>query len=303
MVKINDGIELIVLDESAPLELGSILHSIMETEYHRDLLLSETEDYMVSFTKKDEAEEWRTNLLERYRQEELYDPVKLTKFEITVDGAVMELDVFSNDVDTGFRKYKTLEEKLTARLAKVDAKASAEVIRVTGGLFNFQDDFDPHYYAQKDYPEQPGLDQYAAQKPLGRKTVVQFDKPEKGDSIDAQGFVRLIDSALAGQTLYKFEVYTEVGDGIVIVSDFKAGSVVATWDGRMHADLSIFLHDDSEVEIKKFIDNFTKLAKGKFDMGLRDDFPRGTGRVMNFKADLSYAGLASLTKGKPYVES
>lgn len=301
--KDNDGIELIVLDESAPLELGSILHSIMETEYHRDLLLSETEDYMVSFTKKDEAEEWRTNLLERYRQEELYDPVKLTKFEITVDGAVMELDVFSNDVDTGFRKYKTLEEKLTARLAKVDAKASAEVIRVTGGLFNFQDDFDPHYYAQKDYPEQPGLDQYAAQKPLGRKTVVQFDKPEKGDSIDAQGFVRLIDSALAGQTLYKFEVYTEVGDGIVIVSDFKAGSVVATWDGRMHADLSIFLHDDSEVEIKKFIDNFTKLAKGKFDMGLRDDFPRGTGRVMNFKADLSYAGLASLTKGKPYVES
>ena len=299
----DNGIELFVLDESATLELGSIIHSILDTEFQRDLLLSEGGDYMVSLSKKLESEQWRTNLLERYRQEERFDPVKLTKFELTVDGAVMELDILSTDAEKGFRQYKTLEETLNAKLATVDSKASAEVISVTGGLFNFQENFDPHYYAQKDYPEQPGLDQYAAQKPLGRKTVVQFDKPEKGDAIDEQGFVRLIDSSLAAQTLYKFDVYTNVGDGIVVVSDFGAGSVVAQWDGRSHADLSIFLHDDSEAQIKKFIDNFTKLAKGKFDMGLRDDFPRGTGRVMNFKADLSYAGLASLKMEKPYVDA
>ena len=298
----GEGIELIVLDESAPRAMGQILHSILEVEYHRDLLLSDREDYMVSLSKKDESEVWRTNLLERYRQEELYDPVKLTKFEITVSGVSMELDIFSKDVDTGFKQYKVLEEKLNTRLAKIDAAASAEVVAITGGVFRYQDNFDPHYYSQKDYPEQPGNDQFAAQKPLGRKTVVQFDKPPTGQTIDKQGFVRLIDSAIAGENLLRFEVYTNVGDGVVIVSDYESGSLVAAWDGRGHADLSIFLHDDSESKITSFLDNFTELAKGKFNMGLRDDFPRGTGRVMNFQTDLFYGGLDSVTDRTPYVD-
>jgi hypothetical protein len=38
------------------------------------------------------------------------------------------------------------------------------------------------------------------------------------------------------------------------------------------------------------------------NMGLRDDFPRGTGRVMNFKEDLSYDGVESISDFQPYVD-
>eukprot|EP00533_Pseudo-nitzschia_delicatissima_P009700 CAMPEP_0116103254 /NCGR_PEP_ID=MMETSP0327-20121206/13784_1 /TAXON_ID=44447 /ORGANISM="Pseudo-nitzschia delicatissima, Strain B596" /LENGTH=1264 /DNA_ID=CAMNT_0003595347 /DNA_START=128 /DNA_END=3922 /DNA_ORIENTATION=- len=297
----GDGIEVILLDESAPYEMGQILDSILSIEFHRDMLVSENEHYMVSLAPKLESEDWRKNLLEHYRLEELYDPIKLTKMEITVSGATMELVILSNDHETGFKRYKSLEEKLVAALSEVDAEASAEVVAVTGGMFLFQEDYDPRYYPHDDYDPKPGLDQWAAQKPLGRKAVVQFDKPEEGTALDAKSFVSLIDS-IAEKDLYQFEVYTTVGEGAVVVSDTDAGSLVATWDGRDHVDLNIFMHDDSEEVIEAFVKEFSTLAEGKLNMGLRDDFPRGTGRVMNFKSDLSYAGLSSITEREPYVD-
>jgi len=299
---VQEGIQLFLLDESAPKEMGQVLDSVLSIEFHREMLVSETDNYMVSLAKKVASEEWRTTLLEHYRRDELYDPIKLTKMEITVGGITLVLDILSNDEETGFKQYKNLEEKLASTLSKIDSEATAEVVALTGGLFTFQDDYNPHYYPHDDYPVLPGLQQWAAQKPLGRKTVAQFNKPEKGgESLDVDGFVKLIDS-IPSKNLYSFEVYKNVGDGAVVVSEAKFGSLVATWDGRDHVDLNIFMHNDSQDIIEAFMKQFSNLAEGKLSMGLRDDFPRGTGRVMNFRSDLSYDGLDSITDRTPYVE-
>jgi len=37
-------------------------------------------------------------------------------------------------------------------------------------------------------------------------------------------------------------------------------------------------------------------------MTLRDDFPRGIGRVMNFREDMSYKGFESIWDLEPYVD-
>ena len=60
--------------------------------------------------------------------------------------------------------------------------------------------------------------------------------------------------------------------------------------------------DDTEIEINDFLEDFKKLSGSKLKMGLRDDFPRGTGRVMNFREDLTYAGFDSIWNLEPYVE-
>merc|ERR1712087_657906 len=106
---VQEGIQLFLLDESAPKEMGQVLDSILSIEFHREMLVSETDNYMVSLAKKVASEEWRTTLLEHYRRDELYDPIKLTKMEITVGGTTLVLDILSNDEETGFKQYKNLE--------------------------------------------------------------------------------------------------------------------------------------------------------------------------------------------------
>jgi spermidine synthase/S-adenosylmethionine/arginine decarboxylase-like enzyme len=296
----GEGIALVVLDESARLEMGSILHSILTVQSHKEMLMSANDEYMMSLSKNSESEEWRRNLLERYRRELYHDPAKLVKFDITVGGANMELNVLSNNEMIGFKAYKTFEDKLSKQLAQVDTEASVEVTSLTGGVFNFQDDYNPHEYLHEDYPVEPGNEQWKSQKPLGRKTVVQYDKAKHRKMFDTEGFVNVIDGIVSDRDLYEFEVYTDVGDGVVIVAETEAGSIHALWDGRDHVDLNIFLHDDSEFVVKELLDDFT--AESGMNMGLRDDFPRGTGRVMNFKDDLSYGGRDSIREFMPYVE-
>merc|ERR1740117_2093821 len=147
----------------------------------------------MSLSKNSESEVWRRNLLDRFRREFYYDPAKLVKFDITVGGANMELDVFSNNEMIGFKTYKTFEDKLSKQLAQVDTEASVEVTSLTGGVFNFMHDYNPREYSQEDYPVEPGDEQWKSQKPLGRKTVVQYDKAKYTKMFDTEGFVNVID--------------------------------------------------------------------------------------------------------------
>jgi len=297
------GIGIIVLDESTTYEMGQVLHSILTVGSHQEMLMAKDNTYMMSLSNKSESETWRRNFFDRYRKQLYWDPAKLVAIELNLGGKTMMLDILSDNRDIGFKSYKTLEETLTERLG---SESSVEVVAITGGLFNFMHDYDPREYLQEDYPEKPGNEQWEVQKSLGRKTVIQYNLNQDAPIVhmpDLDEFVRIIDLVVKTQGgLYEFAVYTDVGDGAAVVSDFATGSIIATWDGREHVDLSIFLHDDTEFEIKDFLQEFSKLTSKSLSIGLRDDFPRGTGRVMNFQADMTYDGFDSIIDLEPYVE-
>ena len=296
------GIMLMVLDESTPREMGQVLHSILTVQSQTELLLSEKKHFIMTLSSKKESEAWRRNLLERYRKELYRDPTKLAQIDITIGGATLELDFISSTELTTFKTFKSLEDKLNERLSRDETEVTVEVISITGALFNYMYDYNPREYLQEDYPLEPGNEQWEAQKPLGRKTIVQYDKVEDQESLDSQSFVGLVDSVLKKTDVYEFEVYTDIGDGVAIVSDAKFGGVIAIWDGRNHVDLNIYLHDDTEYEIEQFLKEFKKITKKHLEQGLRDDFPRGIGRVMNFRADLTYEGFDSIVELEPYVD-
>lgn len=301
----GDGVKIIVLDGSVPYEMGQVLHSILTVDDHRDHLMEE-EHFVMSLSNKPQSEKWRVNMLERYRKVLMYDPVKLAKYDITVSGASMEVLILSENPATVFTTYKTLEDNLTKSLTRDGVEASAEVTALTGGLFRFQNDYDPNEFEQEDYPEEPGKEQWKEQKSFGRKTVVQYElnKDVESDSLpDALGFVQLVDATVTAKgDIYDFRTYTDVGGGLIIITDIARGSLILVWDGREHVDLNVFLHDDSELEIKEFLAEFEKNAKGKLMMTLRDDFPRGIGRVMNFNEDMTYNGIDSVEDLQPYVD-
>jgi len=302
----GDGIGMFVIDGSTPHVMGQIFHSILTVSSYRDMLFNSRSHFVLTLSNKPTSETWQRNLLERYRKELYWDPVKRVEIKVNVGGAFMELGILSSNNFTGFQNFKTLEQKLSKRLPRRnDIVPSAEVTSITGALFPFMHDYDPHEYAQEDYPLEPGNKQWTEQKSFGRKIIVQYDlNKDKGHNRmpDLVGIVRLIDSTVTGYGLYQFDVYTDVGDGVLIVTDFKLGSLIVLWDGREHVDLNIFLLDDSEYDAKAFMHEFTKLAGKKLKLGLRDDFPRGIGRVMNFREDKSYKGFKSIWDLEPYVD-
>ena len=302
----DGGIGMVVIDGSTSNIMGQIFHSILTVISYREMLFSSESHFILALSNKPLSDTWQRNLLERYRKELYWDPAKRVEININVGGAAMELGIVSNNDFTDFANFKELEQKLSERLpTRKGVASSAEVISITGALFPFMHDYNPHEYVQSDYPVAPGDKQWSEQQSLGRKIVVQYElNKDKGHNRmpDLVGLVRLIDSTVTGYGLYEFEVYTDIGDGVLIVTDFKLGTLIVLWDGREHVDLNIFLYDDSEYDAKDFMSGFTRLAGKKLKMTLRDDFPRGIGRVMNFREDMSYKGFESIWDLEPYVD-
>jgi S-adenosylmethionine/arginine decarboxylase-like enzyme len=82
------------------------------------------------------------------------------------------------------------------------------------------------------------------------------------------------------------------GDGCVFVAFCLGGSAIAMWDGRMHVDVNLFTfvesssaHDDFEFDMKTELSSLETI--------LKDEQPRGFGRVVNHVWDLASTGERS----------
>jgi hypothetical protein len=84
----------------------------------------------------------------------------------------------------------------------------------------------------------------------------------------------------------KLAVYNDIGEGVVIVSTHPNGNVVLVWDGRDRLNINLFNHNDLEEVANTFVASFTDLSGDNLIVALRDDYPRGTGRVLNFSQDI-----------------
>ena len=59
-----------------------------------------------------------------------------------------------------------------------------------------------------------------------------------------------------------------------------------SWDGRKHVDISYYLSGNAEGKADKFIASFMHYSDRSLTIALRDNMPRGTGRVINFEKDM-----------------
>ncbi|KAL7575289.1 hypothetical protein ACA910_001814 [Epithemia clementina (nom. ined.)] len=81
--------------------------------------------------------------------------------------------------------------------------------------------------------------------------------------------------------------WRSVGDGCIFTGLFAGGGIVASWDGRIHIDVNIFLegetgHQQAAEAVEEILFNaIPNLSRIQYDL-----HPRGFGRVVNFKQDL-----------------
>lgn len=81
------------------------------------------------------------------------------------------------------------------------------------------------------------------------------------------------------------EEFNDLGDGCLLVDTWMGGSIIILWDGRNHVDVNLFTYEEDFEQATAFEENFSLAIPG-LEMILRDEHPRGMGRVVSFKKDI-----------------
>jgi glycerol kinase len=88
-------------------------------------------------------------------------------------------------------------------------------------------------------------------------------------------------------TNFNSQEVDELGDGVALIAVSLEGSAIVVWDGDSRVDINLFVYESERTD--KFVTRFKKTLKKsqvKAKVLLRDEQPRGTGRVINFRDDI-----------------
>jgi spermidine synthase/S-adenosylmethionine/arginine decarboxylase-like enzyme len=297
----NTKTNLLVMDASTSFKMHQIVSSILSKQDRQVEYLAK-HSIVVTWSNNKDDEKWRREFLDRFRKAVQDDPVARAEIVFQAGSTTSEFGILSTSNNASNYAFEKLEKTLRQRLPGT----SIELRKIHGGLFNFQKDWNPKIFTMSDYDDGKGKAQFDSQQPLGRQNIFQLVRTadvEDGTSLDlsltriwiclksAMGAVRM------RMTLVR-QFPDDVGDGGIIFAFTDLGNVIVVWDGREHIDLNFFTYDEMEGTPEKFMGAFLHKVERKLTVGLRDDQPRGIGKVVNFPSDLVEVPPSKRSGGK-----
>ena len=99
-----------------------------------------------------------------------------------------------------------------------------------------------------------------------------------------------LENALSGMPptmIFEAEVQElpSAGDGSILAAFWSGGSIIFMWDGRIHIDMNIFIFFEGTRTLSEALALNLKKEISGLETILRDEQPRGYGRVVNFQKD------------------
>jgi len=289
-------ISAIVIDASADQYTATILLKVFSAR-RKSLMITNPvleDDAIVlsaSFDESDDA--WRRNLLLLFKDDVFIDS----------PSAFTDISFYNDDNDSGFNLlvtndggehfFSNINRTLTELQNDNSATIKAKVQVVNGGEWLFQQDFAPsRSYLPSDYDQSQPLQQWESQQPLGHQFILQMEpnpKSKKKTKLSSHIVKKATENALSKSNLPGLDKsiikeYKNLGDGCVLVCMWSGGSLVVLWDGKDHVDVNLFTYVE-DIELGNvFESNFSKLVS--LSTMLRDEQPRGVGRVVAYQRDL-----------------
>jgi spermidine synthase len=106
-------------------------------------------------------------------------------------------------------------------------------------------------------------------------------------SLSAAQVKRAIEFAIADadEVAYVETRQVKLGEGQLLLYYWDAGSVFVLWDGRDHVDINLFTYEEDDYFVDEFLENINTQIPRLY-LSLRDEQPRGLGRVVTYKRDL-----------------
>jgi hypothetical protein len=281
----TERLSAFVLDASANIDFAKIAERMFRNPRNQKRLLMPHSLFIA--TMLDETETWRRNFLGRCRRYIVYYEYGiLNRAEVTLKSAnsTLELGVVSTG-DPDF--YLHLLEMANT----LERRTGLETVipKIEGGPRRFQVDYnDDTRFPPDAYDAGPAKDQYSKQQPLGDQLILQLHVKNNHTDMAAKLQDALsLSLKKADFTNSKSQEFDELGDGVAFVAVSWEGSAIVVWDGDSRVDINLFVYDSERTN--RFVKRFQKTLKKaqvKVKILLRDEQPRGTGRVINFRKDI-----------------
>jgi len=268
-----------VVDPEAPMDMVQILERIIRNDRNRRRIFAQHTGFYVPML--DMTEKWRRNFLEKSRSF-ILEPATSGRAEVQLKSSsdTMEMGVLTTNDPHFFVRILNVTDAIVSRTG-----LDADIPMIKGQPMKWQN-WQPREYLPEDYDPKPAEEQFKNQKPLGHQTIVQMKigerKDGKKDDFTAD-LKNALEASLTNLTNLDTEVYEDLGMGVVVVGLADDGSVTAVFDGKSRLTVDLFTFDGNGTAY--FVDAFLKnLPRAK--VLLRDEMPRGTGRVVIALKDL-----------------
>jgi len=285
----------LVIDSSASDTILKVVHKIFTTEMRENLCMSEM--LIISCISKENELKWHQNFVRRFF-EDIFIHEPSFNADIMVRKSSSNMNVMLSH--TGDYHFIMNLRSVLKNIERRSIHTSCEIQDITGGLWVFQDNFKPsQFFRPEEFNLTSSFDQLSSQNPLGYQVIFQMES----NNMDLSSF--LIQNALKSTLkiispllipygeFAKVKLFTNIGDGCLIICFWSKGSIIVLWDGKFHVDINFFLFEESVQNANFFIRNFNNKLPS-LSIRLRDEQPRGNGRVVNLLKDINNSNV------KPY---
>ena len=285
-------IDAFVMDLTAPLSMLQIFASVWEDFDRRHQWLGQPYVFTLPFTS---AENKRTQFMDLYRK--LSHGTVTTLAEFTFEGQsnqpLLGWRVFTFDDQNAVYSLSQMTTSLKKRIHNADIRLQL----LEGDQIHRKEDMEleGRSFQPEDYDCRPNELQMQEQRPLGRQTIFQFEKLEDTEMPTVPEVREALASVLKSRGGLRVpEYWSDVGHGVVLMSIFSQGNVVLVWDGLSHLDINLFSWDERREPSDGFLRDFLEAMQHRVTPTLRDDQPRGFGRVVNFQSDIDHDAMATI---------
>ncbi|CAJ1952697.1 unnamed protein product [Cylindrotheca closterium] len=290
-------IDLVLIDDSVPFSMMQVFASILGMPEKRTALFKPKHLIALPFTH---TSNYKARFLaERYRLEQK-NLISGTTFIVEGDEDKLGWVVAFVGDDYSMFKLEQMEGRLKEALPNLDVEIRTSI----GGKKHTEKDleYESWTFEPEKYDSSPNEIQNTEQESLGRQSIVQLNWSDENAGIYTS--LALLQNTLQAMkfTPQRFSTFKDVGDGGGAFSTFTEGSAVLVYDGKEGLVLNLFLFDDAKAVADKFIDTFKAKSNGTLEGWLRDDQPRGVGRVVNFSDEIK-ASKTGGTKVAPGSEA
>lgn len=283
-------IDILVIDSDADKFTASILLRTFSGARNKRFARSFFSDVALILSPLvDEKDNWRRNFMQLFKTDVFYlDPACFIEvvFSDQEDGAMKLL--LANKAQAHFIQH--LNSTLSAYEEKSGLESSIELI--DGAEFVINKDFNPKTFSPDDFNQEPSLLQWKSQKPIAHQIIFQMETENKVRSLSCMIVRESLENAIKKSGLSDQETtedsikeYTNIGgDGCVLIKDWSGGSIVVLWDGRVHVDVNLVTYEQDLKKSNMFDESFRENTT--LSTILRDEQPRGSGRIVSYFNDL-----------------
>ena len=296
----HEKISTVIVDPSASKDMARILHKLISRDKNvpkqkiktiqpslvnrgpaRQRIFSQ--DMLVLAPQNaTKPQKWRPIFVEKFRSLVLKEPAffSMVKYNNSVHN--VEMSTFLS----GDRHFISRLKGVVERVEKQSA-LSGRIETIEGGYPTYQEDFvSSQVFQWSDFDNTGAFDQWKNQKPRGRQTVLQMEAGQQQVPITSETIRDAVTNALKGIISAEPALQSaSLGDGFVVLAPFTNGNVAIVWDGRSHVDINFYTLSDNPELLERFQGLFVDEIPS-LEAVLKDEFPRGHGRVVNFETEL-----------------